>query len=130
MTLPEGYIINMKRIKRSNEHVLSEKEEINKHSLAYQLQLENKQKCKIKNYLHSHDCNIFNKTYFNKDPFINYVRNAYKAKYIYEDNSFMQKIKKDVSQLKFSNSLKAYSELSPWTININNICFFLITKCN
>ena len=111
--LPEGYSVNLKRINKTNESVLSTKQDVNKSSLAYQNKIEYKNKCKIKDYLRSHDCNVFNKTYFNKTPFDNYARNAYKAKCLYENNYFISKIKKDVSKLKFSNSLKAYSEIYP-----------------
>ena len=115
-SLPEGYSsINIKRINKTNNESVNtnNKKDINKSSLAYQQEIEYKNKCKIKDYLHSHDCNMFNKTYFNKNPFDNYARNAYKAKCLYENNYFISKIKKDVSKLKFSNSLKAYSELYP-----------------
>ena len=112
-SLPEGYSINIKRNNKTNESVLGNKKDINKSSLAYQHEIEYKNKCKIKDYLHLHDCNVFNKTYFNKTPFDNYARNAYKAKCLYENNYFTSKIKKDVSKLKFSNSLKAYSEIYP-----------------
>ena len=68
-------------------------------------------KCRIKDYMRTHDCNFFNKEYFIKDPFDNYSRNAYKVKNIYQENDFINKIKRDVSGLKFSNQLKAYPDI-------------------
>jgi hypothetical protein len=112
--IPEGYCnINLKRVRKNNENILSDKNEVNKYSLSYLKEIENKKKCNIKSYLHSHDCNVFNKTHFNKNPFDNYVRNAYKVKALYEEDYFMSKIKRDVCGLKYSNSLKVYPELSP-----------------
>lgn len=111
INLPEGYAINSKRTKRTNESLLSDKDEINKKSLSYLLDMEKKSKCKIKTYLHSHDCNVFNRTYFKQDPFDNYVKNAYKVKSFYKENIFISRIKNDVCRLKYSNSLKAYPDL-------------------
>ena len=113
INLPDGYAINHKRSKRTNESILSDKDEINKQSLSYLHAMEKKSKCKIKNYLHSHDCNVFNRTYFKKDPFDNYAKNAYKVKSLYKENIFISRIKNDVCKLKYSNSLKAYPDLSP-----------------
>jgi hypothetical protein len=41
---------------------------------------------------------------------INYDRNSYKIKQLYNDDIFINKIKEDVSSLKFSNNLRANND--------------------
>jgi len=70
----------------------------------------NKTTYKLHGYRIIHDSNFYNKNFFKKDPMINYDRNSYKIKQLYNDDIFINKIKEDVSSLKFSNNLRANND--------------------
>lgn len=62
----------------------------------------------------SHDSNVINKNKLFKDPSEHFSLNAYKMKELYINEHFINKIKKDVSHLKFNRELR--------------ICYDLISK--
>ena len=70
----------------------------------------NKTTYKLHGYRIIHDSNFYNKNFFKKDPMINYDRNSYKIKQLYNNDIFINKIKEDVSSLKFSNNLRANND--------------------
>ena len=70
----------------------------------------NKTTYKLHGYRIIHDSNFYNKIFFKNDPMINYDRNSYKIKQLYNDDIFINKIKEDVSSLKFSNNLRANND--------------------
>ena len=70
----------------------------------------NRTNYKLHDYRIIHDSNYYNKIFFIKDPMINYDRNSYKIKKLYNNDIFINKIKEDVSSLKFSNNLRANND--------------------
>jgi hypothetical protein len=70
----------------------------------------NKTTYKLHGYRIIHDSNFYNKIFFKNDPMINYDRNSYKIKQLYNNDIFINKIKEDVSSLKFSNNLRANND--------------------
>ncbi len=70
----------------------------------------NKTTYKLHGYRIIHDSNFYNKIFFKNDPLINYDRNSYKIKQLYNNDIFINKIKEDVSSLKFSNNLRANND--------------------
>lgn len=65
---------------------------------------------KIKNYLKIHDINYFNKKFFHVNPLNSYEINSYKIKQIFQKDEFINKIKNDVSSLKFNSNIRANTD--------------------
>ena len=63
--------------------------------------------CQIRQYLKTHDTNFFNRKYFIVDPYNSYEENSYKIKQLYQQSEFINKIKSDVSNLRFNSKLNA-----------------------
>ena len=64
----------------------------------------------IRKYLKSHDSNYFNRNYFIVNPLNSYEENSYKLKKLFQKSEFINKIKSDVSSLKFNSSLIANTD--------------------
>lgn len=65
----------------------------------------------LKEYTFVHDINDYNRKYVIKDHTVNYAHDAYKVRQLYEKDNFVNIIKNDLFSLKFSNRLKAFSNL-------------------
>ena len=65
-----------------------------------------KPKFKLRNYSRNHDTNFYNREYFVKEPIDFYENNSFKIKKFIKEVKFMEKIKDDVSKLKFNNTLR------------------------
>jgi len=96
----------LKKIFKKNKHRRNIKSTDNK-SFKNLINFWNKTNYKLHDYRRIHDSNYYNKIYFKKDPMINYDRNSYKIKKLLNNDIFINKIKEDVSSLKFCNDLKA-----------------------
>ena len=71
---------------------------------------DNAKNYKINKYIKIHDSNFFNRKYFITNPLNSYEENSYKIKSIFKRDEFINKIKFDVSSLKFNSSLKANTD--------------------
>ncbi len=65
----------------------------------------------IKQYRVNHDTNAFNLQHVLTDYTKKYERNSYKIKKIIQDDIFINKIKKDLLNLKFHNRIKPFDDL-------------------
>lgn len=54
----------------------------------------------------SHDNNLFNKRYLENDPNENYVRNSFKLKQLVSNRTFVNRIRGDLTTLKYSNKIR------------------------
>ena len=61
----------------------------------------------IRQYLKTHDTNFFNRKYFIVNPYNSYEENSYKIKQLFQQSEFINKIKSDVSNLRFNSKLNA-----------------------
>lgn len=68
-------------------------------------------KYKLNEYTFVHDINDYNRKYVIKDHTVNYAHDAYRVRQLYEKDNFVNMIKNDLFSLKFSNRLKAFSNL-------------------
>ena len=65
----------------------------------------------IKQYRVNHDTNIFNLKHVITDYTKEYERNSYKIKKVVQNDMFINKIKKDLLNLKYNNRIKPFDDL-------------------